>query len=78
MSNKKVEMEGKLISIVRDKGADPVIVKGKKHPKLKFEYLGENVTYIFPGSPSDWRAEKNCEAGLRRILRDIEQRKAAA
>lgn len=41
---------------------------GGGHQKACFEVYGKKCSYVFPSTASDWRALKNTEAGIRRLL----------
>lgn len=59
-----------LIRAAQEAGAyDLDVVRGGKRPKLVGRVGGQTFKYILPTSPSDWRTEKNCISGLRRLIR---------
>jgi hypothetical protein len=46
------------------------VSKRGKHIKVRFTYEGHPLTVIVASSPSDWRAEQNKMAFIRRMLRE--------
>lgn len=64
------ELAKTLIHTAREAGAyDLYVVRGGKRPRLVGRVGGQTFKYILPTSPSDWRTEKNCISGLRRLIR---------
>ena len=69
-------LQKKLLNEAHAFGArDVLIVRRRKHPAITGAAPnGRRFLFCFPGTPSDWRAEKNSLAQLRRLLRQHEGR----
>jgi hypothetical protein len=44
-------------------------VETNKHAKIRFSLNGRNKMYVVPMTTSNWDAQRNARAGIRRILR---------
>lgn len=58
-------------AILLEEGATRIeLEQGGKHPRVRFvSKEGKQCLYVFAGTPSDGRARKNMEAGVRRVAR---------
>lgn len=59
----------KLKAELKQHGIKPEIYFGKKHIRIYWTHRGESRHHTVPGSPGDWRTERNNIAQLRRQLR---------
>ena len=63
------QMQKELVATAASAGAfDIQIVYGGKHPKLCGQIAGTKFKFPFPGTPGDWRSQKNCICALKRLL----------
>ena len=58
------------IAFLETSGAEHVhMTMGRKHPRVVFEWKGEEMFYVLPGTPGDTlRGAKNAISDLRRML----------
>jgi hypothetical protein len=59
-----------MVDKARELGFEGIKVQQHRgHPKLSAIIRGRPVSYVFAGSPSDVRAQKNCFADLKRLAK---------
>lgn len=56
-------------NVLAQAGIPFTVQRGKKHNKVRWEIGGKAYSYSCALTPSDWRASKNCQCAVRRVLR---------
>jgi hypothetical protein len=71
MTNRNKDLRAIIERVIGEAGFEYEIRGGGKHPKAVIYANGRTFTHSFPSTPSDYRSQLNCEAELRRRLRDF-------
>lgn len=72
MAKRKDTIEAKVLALLEEAGAIVNEIDRKNHLKVKWTYRGQKRIIVVAQTASDFRAEKNALAHVRRDLREID------